>query len=126
MQILRILAENFATQAMTKQNTAKKHIVTSYRNLSSEMLAAIKEKYPLGFTEAMIRVDKPNGEFFYAVPFDTEEIAYLVKIDVKIDDNSQDEEDKDFYDEDIKGADDIQDDGNSESSGEDADDDVNI
>ena len=25
---------------------------------------AVKAKYPLGFTEAMIRVDKPNGDFF--------------------------------------------------------------
>lgn len=39
----------------------------------------------------MIRVDKPNGDFFYAVPYDTDEISYLVKIDVKIDDLSEDE-----------------------------------
>lgn len=110
---------------MTKQNTAKKHIVTSFRNLTQEMQDAVKEKYPLGFTEAMIRVDKPNGEFFYAVPFDTADVAYLVKIDVKIDDNSQEEDDKDYYDDEIKGADDIQDDGSSDS-GEERDDDVNI
>ena len=102
----------------------KKHIVTSYRNLSLEMQEAVKEKYPLGFTEAMIRVDKPNGDFFYAVPFDTDEVAYLVKIDVKIDDNSQEEEEKDYYDDEIKGADELQDD-NSDSN-ETNDDDVDI
>ena len=80
---------------MTKQHIVKKHIVTSYRNLSLEMQEAVKEKYPLGFTEAMIRVDKPNGDFFYAVPFDTDEVAYLVKIDVKIDDNSDSNETND-------------------------------
>ena len=73
---------------MAKQNTTKKHIVTSFHNLAPELQDSVKEKYPLGFTDAMIRVDKPNGDFFYAVPFDTDEIAYLVKIDVKIDDNS--------------------------------------
>ena len=99
---------------MTKQHIVKKHIVTSYRNLS----------LPLGFTEAMIRVDKPNGDFFYAVPFDTDEVAYLVKIDVKIDDNSQEEEEKDYYDDEIKGADELQDD-NSDSN-ETNDDDVDI
>ena len=109
---------------MTKQHIVKKHIVTSYRNLSLEMQEAVKEKYPLGFTEAMIRVDKPNGDFFYAVPFDTDEVAYLVKIDVKIDDNSQEEEEKDYYDDDIKGADELQDD-NSDSN-ETNDDDVDI
>ncbi len=112
---------------MTKQNMAKKHIVTSYHNLSAELQDAVKEKYPLGFTESMMRVDKPNGDFFYAVPFDTDEVAYLVKIDVKIDDNAQEEDEKDFYDDDIKGADDIQgNDEDSSDSSDDGDDDVNI
>ena len=53
----------------------KKHIVTSFRNLSPEMQEAVKEKYPVGFTDAMMRVDKPNGDFFYAVPFDTDDTA---------------------------------------------------
>ncbi len=66
----------------------KKHIVTSFRNLSPEMQEAVKEKYPVGFTDAMMRVDKPNGDFFYAVPFDTDDTAYLVKIDEIQDDNS--------------------------------------
>ena len=74
---------------MAKQNTTKKHIVTSFHNLAPELQEAVKQKYPLGFTEAMMRVDKPNGDFFYAVPFDTDEIAYMVKIDVKIDDNAR-------------------------------------
>ena len=74
----------------------------------------------------MMRVDKPNGDFFYAVPFDTDEIAYMVKIDVKIDDNAQEEDDKDYYDDEIKGADEIQDDANSDDGGGDSDDDVNI
>lgn len=52
---------------MAKQNTAKKHIVTSFHNLSAELQDAVKEKYPLGFTDAMMRVDKPNGDFF--MPF---------------------------------------------------------
>ena len=109
---------------MTKPNIVKKHIATSFHNLSPELQEAVKAKYPLGFTDAMIRVDKPNGDFFYAVPYDTDEIAYVVKIDVKVDDNSHDD-DKDYYDDEIKGADEIQDDGNSDG-GDDSDDDVNI
>ena len=109
---------------MTKQNIVKKHIVTSYRNLTPEMQEAVKEKYPLGFTEAMMRVDKPNGDFFYAVPFDTDEVAYLVKIDVKIDDNAQEEDEKDYYDDEIKGADELQDDSSDQN--ETTDDDVDI
>lgn len=98
---------------MANSTTPKKRLVASFRNLPSELQEAIKQKYPLGFSEAMMRIDKPNGEFFYAVPFETDEINYLVKIDVKIDDRADDDEDKDYYDDDIKGADDLQDDDNS-------------
>lgn len=111
---------------MTTPNKAKKHIVTSFHNLPTELQEAVREKYPQGFTDAMMRVDKPNGDFFYAVPFDTDEVAYLVKIDVKIDEHSQDDDDdKDYYDDEVKGADDIQDDG-SDDSDQANDDDLNI
>ena len=109
---------------MTKPNIVKKHIATSFHNLSPELQEAVKAKYPLGFTDAMIRVDKPNGDFFYAVPYDTDEISYLVKIDVKIDDLSEDEEEKEDYDDEIKGADDIQEE--SSQAEEATDDDVEI
>lgn len=112
---------------VTTSASKKKHIVTSLHNLPQELQDAVKEKYPLGFTDYMMRVDKPNGDFFYAVPFDTEEVAYLVKIDVKIDDAAGDD-DKDYYDDEIKGADDIQDDASEGVSREeeDNDDDVDI
>ena len=102
----------------------KKHLVASFHNLSPELQEEIKQKYPLGFTDAMIRVDKPNGDFFYAVPFDTEDVSYLVKIDVKIDELANDEEDKDYYDDEIKCDDDLQDE--SSQVEEPTDDDVDI
>lgn len=98
---------------MATVNT-KKRLVVSFHNLPADMQEAVKALYPLGYADAMMRIDKPNGDFFYAVPFETDEISYLVKIDVKIDDLSEDDDDKDYYDEDIKGADDIQDDGTEE------------
>ena len=57
----------------------------------------------------MMRIPKPNGEFFFAVPFETEEISYLVKIDVKIDDTDPDDDDKDIFgdEDDINGADEL-------------------
>lgn len=111
---------------MAKQNTAKKHLVTSFHNLTPELQETVKAFYPLGFTDAMMRIDKPNGDFFYAVPFDTEEIAYLVKIDVKIDDKAHEEDDKDYYDDDLKGADELQDSEESGDTGVSTDDDVDI
>ena len=87
--------------------SAKKRLVTSFNNLAPELQEAVKAAYPLGYTDYMMRIDKPNGDFFFAVPFETEEISYLVKIDVKIDDASHEEEDKDYYDDDLKGADEL-------------------
>ena len=87
----------------------------------------MREKYPLGFTDAMIRVGKPNGDFFYAVPFDTADIAYMIKVDVKIDDNSSDDDDKDYYDDEIKGADELQGgDDDSADTVDNSDDDLDV
>ncbi len=99
---------------MAKVSNTKKHIVTSLHNLPLELQEELRKKYPNGFTDVMIRVDKPQGDFFYAVPFETEDTSYLVKIDVKIDvqlnGNMDDDADNDYYDEDeIQGADEIAD-----------------
>lgn len=95
--------------------------------MTPELQEAVKAFYPFGYAESMMRIDKPNGDFFYAVPFETEEIAYLVKIDVKIDDKAHEEDDKDYYDDDLKGADELQDDGSDGlDGGVSTDDDVEI
>ena len=99
--------------------SAKKRLVTSFNNLAPELQEAVKAAYPLGYTDYMMRIDKPNGDFFFAVPFETEEISYLVKIDVKIDDMSGEEEDKDYYDDDLKGADELANDDSEEEPSDD-------
>lgn len=95
---------------------SKKRLVVSFNNLPAELQEQVKAMYPLGYSDVMMRIDKPNGDFFYAVPFETEEVSYLVKIDVRIDDVSE-EDDKEYYDDEIKGADDIQDDGSDDDMG---------
>ena len=107
MQILLIIAENLATM-MT--NNTKKRIVTSIHNLTPEQLEEVKALYPKGFSEVMSRIDKPNGDFFYVVPYETEDTSYLLKIDVKIDENADEVDDDDFFgDDEIAGAEEIQD-----------------
>lgn len=92
---------------MTKDIKTKKRLVVSFHNLPVEIQDEVKKKYPFGYTDHMIRIDKGPGDFFYAVVFETQDISYLVKVDVKIDGNLEEEEDKDYYDDDIKGADEI-------------------
>ena len=67
----------------------KKRAVVSYANMSPELAAAFKEKYPKGYADYMgdlFKVDKPDGTFFYAVSVEIPEAIYLVKSEVKIDD----------------------------------------
>ena len=74
----------------------KKRLVISYKNCSDEILKAIKEKYPLGYGDAIIKVEKPNGESFHAITIDFEDVSYLVKINVKIDNLTEEEFEKQF------------------------------
>ena len=91
------------------QNNTKKRLVTSYNNLTTEQQDEVKALYPRGFAEVMTRIDKPNGDFFYVVPYETDEVSYLVKIDVKIDDSTDDVDDDFYGDDELKGAAEIQD-----------------
>ena len=101
------MQKNLATM-MT--NNTKKRIVTSIHNLTPEQLEEVKALYPKGFSEVMSRIDKPNGEFFYVIPYETEDTSYLLKIDVKIDDSADEVDDDDFFgDDEIAGAEEIQD-----------------
>ena len=74
----------------------KKKLMISYKNCSEDILRAIKEKYPLGYGDAIIKVEKPNGEFFHAITIDIDDVSYLVKINVKIDNLTEEEFEKQF------------------------------
>ena len=72
----------------------------------------------MGFTDHMIRVDKGPGDFFYAIVFETEVTSYLVKIVVNVDGQIDDDDDKDYYNDDLKGADEIADNAEEEEEKE--------
>jgi len=86
----------------------KKKLVISYKNLSPEVLALVKLKYPYGYQNSVIKVTKPNGDFFHAITLDTEDASYLIKVNVKIDTKPKDEDDEKgfFSDSDAIGTDD--------------------
>ena len=97
----------------------KRRLITSFHNLTPEQQAEVKALYPLGFSEVMMRYDKPDGTFFYTVPYETEDTYYMVKIDVKVDDGADDDADNYYDDDDIKGADELADAQSDEMSDED-------
>lgn len=89
-----------------------KRIIKSYENLTPELKELMKEKYPYGYANKLIRLTNARNETFFAVPLETEGSNYMVKVPLEKpkkkteDDNlfSNDEEGKD--NEDARGDDD--------------------
>ena len=80
----------------------KKNLIVSYKNLSDKLKELFKEAYPEGYSDFLTKFVKPNGEAIYVVPFETDDTAYMVKFDVKIDTLGEDL-DKALFDDDSEG-----------------------
>lgn len=59
---------------------AKKRIVIDYEKLPDETVNKIKIEYPDGFEENLITFTNAKGMYVSALPFETEEIYYLVRM----------------------------------------------
>lgn len=59
----------------------KKRIIKDYNQMPNELLMRMKTKYPYGYNEHLLRFTNAKGESISALPFETEEIYYLVKIE---------------------------------------------
>jgi hypothetical protein len=70
----------------------KKRIIKKYEHLDAEILQMIKQRYPDGFEESLISFQTPSGELSLALPFETEEFSYLIKMP----NNSLPEDDDDY------------------------------
>ena len=91
---------------MKSRRNHKKNLIVSYKNLSEELKEMFKECYPEGYSDYLQRFEKPNGEVIFVAPMETEETVYMVKFDVKIDTTYTDDDiDKDYYDEEVEKAD---------------------
>lgn len=59
---------------------ASKRIVIDYEKLPEEVVNRIKMEYPDGFEENLITFTNAKGAYVSALPFETEEIYYLVRM----------------------------------------------
>lgn len=86
----------------------KKKVITSIDKLPPEIHDMVRQTYPFGWKDKIIRITKPNGEFFHAFPLDTPETAYLIKVQVKVDSKAdlEKEEEKGYNNDDSGGDDD--------------------
>ncbi|MDR0687719.1 MAG: hypothetical protein LBF55_03410 [Prevotellaceae bacterium] len=76
-----------------KVGIGKRRVVVSFKNLTPELLELLREKYPNGWNDYVIKVNKSETDFFHAVMLETDEASYLVKVDVKIDARPKDDDD---------------------------------
>lgn len=58
----------------------KKRIIKSFENLSPELQDMLKEKYRYGYSNQIVRLNNARNETFFAVPLETEEANYMVKV----------------------------------------------
>ncbi len=63
----------------------KRRIIVDYKNITSEQLSLITDRYPEGFApEDMISFKNSNGETVHAVPLETEDTNYLFKVSIEM------------------------------------------
>lgn len=62
----------------------KKRVIVDYKNVPEEVLHALADKYPHGYTKAIIRFTNAKNEMVSAVPIELNDIAYLVKVSTQL------------------------------------------
>lgn len=60
--------------------TNKKRIVKDYDALPEEILNQVKLNYPYGFAENLIKYTNKEGKYVSALPFETDDIYYLIRM----------------------------------------------
>jgi DNA-directed RNA polymerase subunit delta len=58
----------------------KQRIIKAYEQLSETLVEKLKGKYPDGFDDHTITFTNAKGEIEVAIPFETDDIYYLIKL----------------------------------------------
>ena len=59
----------------------KKRIIKDYNQLPKELLLEIKGHFPYGYKEHLLKFTNAQGETVSALPFETNDTSYLIKIE---------------------------------------------
>ncbi len=60
----------------------KKRIIKDYDQMPQEILLQLKDRFPQGYQEHLLRFNNASGEMISALPFETDDISYLVRMDI--------------------------------------------
>jgi hypothetical protein len=106
---------------------AKKRIVKDYDTLPEDIIKAVKLKYPTGYEQHLVTYADKVGKIVSALPFETDEIYYLIRMTIQEAKRLMKESEDDLDDDSSPGASlraEVPDmDLDSEYDGQDADDD---
>ena len=58
----------------------KQRIIKSYEKLPKNLIEKLNEKYPDGYADYMINIRYSKGQIEVAIPFETDDIYYLIKL----------------------------------------------
>jgi hypothetical protein len=62
--------------------TSKPKVIKDYEKLPVEIQEQIKLEYPYGFSDSLITFSNKNGQIVSALPFETEDCYYMVRMTV--------------------------------------------
>ncbi|MDR2127371.1 MAG: hypothetical protein LBP63_11165 [Prevotellaceae bacterium] len=81
----------------TSKIPVKRRIVVNYNQIDPKLIELLNEKYPSGWRDYILKVEKGNGDFFHAIMLDTPDVSYLIKVSVKVDSDITDDIEKDLF-----------------------------
>lgn len=61
---------------------SKKRIIKDYDQMPLDIVSQLKEQFPYGYHEHLLRFNNSKGELVAALPFETDEVFYLVRMNV--------------------------------------------
>ena len=80
------------------KKVSKLRVVKDFDKLPKEIQTAIKTEFPNGFSHKLIAYTTPKGEKVMALPYETDDINYLVRVTILDTRNIVREEDDDLTD----------------------------
>lgn len=80
------------------KKVSKPRVVKDFDKLPKDIQAGIKAEYPNGFSHKLISYTTPKGEKVMALPYETDDLNYLVRVTVMESRNIAREDDDDLDD----------------------------
>jgi hypothetical protein len=63
----------------------KKRVIVDYKNITEDILTLLTEKYPYGYDDDVVFFKNAKGEKVGAVPLETQDTKYLIKVGARLD-----------------------------------------